>query len=689
MPIRILSLALIFGGACSASFRVGQILQVPLQRAQAVSSLATDGNGNFIVTGINVDGGFICKLDPNGNVIFKFANFGAFPAGAVADPRGDIYWFGSGGGTGFPFPFTKTVLSVPQLGSSVPGFVVKFRGVDGSIVWAVEIGAMDPTAIALDADGLPILAGFATTAPGLTTHGAYLSPSTGAVAPLSVVRLSAAGDAIFAAAFGGHSINGTSTCVSAFWFRCVSDPVTGASAVLLDPQGNIWVAGSTNEIDLPVTPNAVKRVCGCSLNSGDGYLAEFSADGSDLIYATYLGTSTDSQTDTRGDDTIWAAVMDSSAHIWLVGSTNGQDFPVTANSPQQSLAGDSDGFVLEYDTASNKLVYGTYYGTQADNSITQIVIRPDGVPIVAGYLDYDRISPYSSGYDFVAAVTSLGIDAVSLPRDGADGGLALAPSGSLVAAGSRSVLTVMDEATSSGPNILGIVNSASLDGGGQVSPGEVITIVGANLGPADPVNAQVPTGGKVATLLGGVRVLFDGVAAPLLYVSSSRVTVIVPFGISSQQESTLVVENNGVISNQARIGIVSAVPAIYGGAAVYQHLPVAAALNQDGTINTRSNPATPGSIVSVFGTGIGTLVPQPADGTVISGATPALRTDIVVFVGPGGPAEVLYAGPAPGEVAGIMQVNFRLPDDLNQTPTILLFAGGWSAPYFTVWVKGT
>jgi uncharacterized protein (TIGR03437 family) len=687
MRIRILGPALVFAGACPASLRVEQVLQVPLRRAQAVRSLSTDRNGNFIVTGTNVDGGFIYKLDSNGNVIFTFSSSGAFPAGAVADPTGDVYWFGSGGGTGFPFPFTKTVLSVPSLESILPGFVVKFRGVDGSIVWAAEIGAMQPTAMVLDANGLPTLAGLATTTPALTTPGAYLSPATGTVAPLSLVRLSAAGDAVFSAAFGGHSINGTSSCVSTFFARCFSDPITDASAVLLDPQGNIWVAGSTNEIDLPVTPNAVKHTCGCSLNSGDGYLAEFSADGSKLIYATYLGTSTVSETDTNGADTILAAEMDSSTHIWLVGATNGTDLPVTANASQQSLIGDSDGFILEYDTASNKLVYGTYYGTRADSIITRIAIRPDGLPIVAGYLDYDGISPYSSGNDFVATVAPSGIDGVTFPRDGADAGLAFAPSGSLVVAGSGSVLTVMQEGTANDPNILGIANNASLDGGGQVSPGEVITIVGTNLGPANPVNAQLSTEGKVGTLLAGVRVLFDGVAAPLLYVSSNQITAIVPFGMANQQESTMVVENNGAISERVQVGIVPALPGIYRSGAVYRHQPMAAALNEDGTVNSESNPATPGSIVSVFATGLGSLVPAPADGSILSGAAPALQTDISVFGD--GQQEVLYAGPAPGEVAGIMQVNFRLPDNPNGTPTISLFAGGWYAPYFTVWVKGT
>jgi hypothetical protein len=110
MHIRMLSLGLALTVTCHASFRVNQILQVPLLRAQAVNSLATDLNGNLIVTGTNVNGGFVSKLDPNGNVVFTFANSGAFPSGALPDTNGDIYWFGAGGGTAPPFPFTKSIL---------------------------------------------------------------------------------------------------------------------------------------------------------------------------------------------------------------------------------------------------------------------------------------------------------------------------------------------------------------------------------------------------------------------------------------------------------------------------------------------------------------------------------------------------------------------------------------------------
>ena len=170
----------------SSAFLVEQIIQVPLQPAQSINSLTADRNGNLVVTGMNVQGGFVSKLDPLGTVIFSFVNFGTFPAGAAVDANGDIYWIGTGGAPGFPpFPFTKKVLPIPDLGSKIPGFVVKFRGTDGSIIWAAELDALQPQTIALDASGRITLSGYATTAPGLATPGAYESPAAGTVAPLA------------------------------------------------------------------------------------------------------------------------------------------------------------------------------------------------------------------------------------------------------------------------------------------------------------------------------------------------------------------------------------------------------------------------------------------------------------------------------------------------------------------------
>jgi uncharacterized protein (TIGR03437 family) len=690
MTFRLALFALLTAGSDYGAIRVRQILQVPSGPQQTLRYLTADQNGDLIATGNNGNGAFIDKLDGSGNLIFTLSEQGAYPSGAVADANGDVYWIGSAGTPVFPFPFTKFVLGTPPAGS-LPGFVVKFHGADGSIAWATALGAMQPAVISAGGNGQVTVAGIASAPPGITTPGAYQSPTIGTAGPIEIIRLSADGDVVFAAAYGGHTVNTTvtETCQVSPGFINLSCPRTDVGAILLDSQGNIWIAGSTNTTDLPMTSTALKNQCGCSRYSGDGFLAEISADGSRLLYATYLGTSTQSETDMGGSDVISAAALDSAGRIWLAGSTNGTDLPVTPNANQAELEGDGDGFVIEYDPAVNQILFATYYGAEASSYISNIAIGSDGIPMFAGRLGSSPSDWYNSGHDFIASLNPSGIQVALLPRNAAGTGLAATPFGSGVVAGSASVATVIETGSDTSPSIFAVTNSGVLTDSGQVSPGEIISIFGTNIGPATPLAAGMgTTQTSLATQLAGVQVLFDGVAAPLLYVSTNQINAIVPFWTIGQKTTKLVVNNSGVSSNGAQLGVVTATPGVFTTQSEYHGYPVAVALNEDGTINGAGKRATPGSVVALYATGLGALSPQPADGTLLVGpALPALQQ--TVLVGSGGFLDVLYAGPAEGQVAGAMLVKFRLPSNVADTPPIILFVGTWISQYFTVWVSGT
>jgi uncharacterized protein (TIGR03437 family) len=101
----------------------------------------------------------------------------------------------------------------------------------------------------------------------------------------------------------------------------------------------------------------------------------------------------------------------------------------------------------------------------------------------------------------------------------------------------------------------------------------------------------------------------------------------------------------------------------------------ALALNQDGSVNSASNPAAAGSVVSVFATGLGPVAPPLADGTLVGFPLPTNVLPISVGFTVGNPPfgatisnpfEVTYAGPAPYLVAGTSQINFKLGPPANQ-----------------------
>jgi uncharacterized protein (TIGR03437 family) len=90
----------------------------------------------------------------------------------------------------------------------------------------------------------------------------------------------------------------------------------------------------------------------------------------------------------------------------------------------------------------------------------------------------------------------------------------------------------------------------------------------------------------------------------------------------------------------------------------------AAAINQDGTINSASNPAPLGSVISLYATGGGQTSSAGVDGQVSTSPLARQSLPVQVYVGQQmvlSTAQLQYAGPAPGEIAGLMQINVPLP----------------------------
>jgi uncharacterized protein (TIGR03437 family) len=203
-----------------------------------------------------------------------------------------------------------------------------------------------------------------------------------------------------------------------------------------------------------------------------------------------------------------------------------------------------------------------------------------------------------------------------------------------------------------------LVNGASFLSG-QIAPGELITIFGSALGPTAPVGLQLtPDGQSVTTSLGGTRILFDGVAAPLTYVSATQVNAIVPFELAGNTVSTQVeVEVQGIASSPVTEFLASSSPAVFtvsGGSGQ------GAVLNQDNSPNSSSNPATVGSVLQIFITGAGQTNPAGVDGQ-LAGSTPSQPLGAVTATIGGVAAPVQYAGSSSGLVAGVTQVNVVVP----------------------------
>jgi len=228
------------------------------------------------------------------------------------------------------------------------------------------------------------------------------------------------------------------------------------------------------------------------------------------------------------------------------------------------------------------------------------------------------------------------------------------------------------------PQITSVANGASFLAD-AVSPGEVLAIFGANLGPSQLTNLQTNADGQVTNTLANTQILFDGVTAPMLYTSANQMGAIVPFATAGPT-TQVVVSSQGQSSAPMTMTVLPATPALFsldgtGGGP-------GAILNQDGSLNSSGNPADRGSIVVLYGTGAGQTNPAGNDGQISARLplpTPVLPVSIFID---GQPAEVVYAGAAPGMVQGVIQINARVPATASTGPTItaIFVVGNYSSP---------
>lgn len=210
----------------------------------------------------------------------------------------------------------------------------------------------------------------------------------------------------------------------------------------------------------------------------------------------------------------------------------------------------------------------------------------------------------------------------------------------------------------------GMVDGASTQGG-AVTPGKIVVLYGSRIGTPTLTSATLTNDGRISTSLGGTEVLFDGVPAPLLYSSSGQVAAVVPYAVDGKLGTQVQVVNGGSASDVVALPVKAAAPSIFS--VNLSGTGPAAVLNEDGlTVNSSASPAAKGSFLSIFATGEGQTLPGGIDGQIASGnSLPRPLEQPVQVLIDGRPAEVQYAGAAPGAVAGLFQVNARVPLDAS------------------------
>lgn len=430
------------------------------------------------------------------------------------------------------------------------------------------------------------------------------------------------------------------------------------TGVAVDKSGNVYVSDIGNATVRKISPNGT-----ITAFAGTGFLSfgSYQGEGGPATQAL-LGLPFSLTTDSAGNVYIVDIGL---SRLFRIGS-DGIIHTVNANFPAQNCVVDDAGNI--------------YAGNYASNTVVKIV--PGGTTLwIAG----DGVSGYA-GDNGPGPSASM-----AQPY-----GVALDKAGNVyVAEGLNSIIRKLTPIPSS---IGAIANAATnqpfaapASGSGDatipITPGEIVTLFGTNMGPAKLTSNTLGPNGKFGTSVAGTTVNIGGTNAPIIYTSSNLVSAIVPYEVNGLSTADVVVTYNGTQSKLSAVPIAGSAPGVFtldsSGAGQ------ALAVNLNGQLNGASNPVGIGGFVILYATGEGPTTPAGVDGQLAPTTSPApTPVHTVTATVNGIPATVTYAGGAPGFVAGVMQVNLQIPIGVSPgAAQVRLFSNSLTTPLVSIFVS--
>ena len=339
-------------------------------------SVAVDSTGNAYVTGATksanfptttgafhttAGGGndvFVTKLSADGSTLVYSTYLGGSGGdvgdGIAIDSAGDAYVAGTTASIDFP---TTPGAFQTALAGTANGFVTKLSPNGSALVYSTYLGGNNTDqvfGIAVDSAGNAYLTGSTKSVTFPTTTGAFQT-TIGGNFDAFVTKLSADGSALIYSTFLGGIAE------------------DDGFAIAVDSTGNAFLAGDTISANFPVAPGAFQTALGGNF---DAFVTKLNADGSALIYSTYLGGST--------EDEGFAIAVDAAGNAFLAGDTTSANFPTTPGVFQTTIDGGFDAFVTELNTNGSAPVYSTYLGGSLDDFGISVAVDSAGNAYLVG-----------------------------------------------------------------------------------------------------------------------------------------------------------------------------------------------------------------------------------------------------------------------------------------------------------------
>src|SRR5688572_8189874 len=279
--------------------------------------------------------------------------------GIAVDGRGNAYVTGATSSGDFPTTAGAFQIECAGSGSCSSAFVIKLNPGGSGLVYSTYLGGSGGAAawaVAVN-NGHAYVAGSTASNDFPTTPGAFQTTAGGGL-DVFVAKLNPSGSGlIYSTYLGGEGQD---------------DDLGGGIAV--DAAGNAYVAGHTKSLQFPTTAGAFQPAYGGGL--WDGFVAKLNANGSALVYSTYLGGS--------GFDQIVALALGDRGDAYVTGRTGASNFPVTSGAFQGAPGGGIDAFVTRLHPSGSRLIFSTYLGGSSGEEANGIAVGPAGNVVVAG-----------------------------------------------------------------------------------------------------------------------------------------------------------------------------------------------------------------------------------------------------------------------------------------------------------------
>jgi len=372
---------------------------------QSTAAIAVDSFGNAYVVGTTTScefpttpdafqsscpGGstsaFVTKLNANGSMLVYSTYLGGGLQGPIlpgreegrgiaVDSAGNAYVTGETVSTNFP----TTPGAFQVSGGIGDAFVTKLNPSGSGLIYSTYLGGGGIDigfAIAVDSSGNAYVTGSTQSTDFPTTSGVF-QPACNSIPILCydafVTKLNPTGSALVYSSYLGGDTN--------------FDIPLG---IAVDSQGNAYVTGQTKSDDFP-TVNPIQGPSAFIDTDGDGFVTKLNADGSALVYSTYLGGS--------DFDAGFGIAVDPAGNAYITGSTDSPDFPI-ANAWQPAPGLNGDAFVTKL-SPTGSLIYSTFFGGFAPDEGHGIAVDGKGSVYVTGFTfsaDFPTVNPLQPGH---------------------------------------------------------------------------------------------------------------------------------------------------------------------------------------------------------------------------------------------------------------------------------------------------